>query len=141
VVGGIDTNVVNHVAITPGGTILIAGTRGGAAIVAGFGPGGRPNLGFGISGVAEADISGGVDVGDDLVLEANGDIVLVGSASSATVSDMALVRFKPDGTLDTFLTADFHGFGDFGHALAIDSAGRIVAAGSDGEFELMRAFL
>jgi hypothetical protein len=52
---------------------------------------------------------------------------------------MALIRFKPDGTLDTFLTADFGGFGDFGYALAIDSQGRIVAAGT--AFELMRAFL
>jgi isoaspartyl peptidase/L-asparaginase-like protein (Ntn-hydrolase superfamily) len=54
---------------------------------------------------------------------------------------MALVRFKHDGTLDTSLTADISGFGDFGHALAIDSQGRIVAAGSAGGFALMRAFL
>ena len=55
---------------------------------------------------------------------------------------MALVRFKPDGTLDTSLTTDFHGSGDFGHALAIDSQGRIVAAGTTGDqFALMRAFL
>ena len=63
---------------------------------------------------------------------------------------MALVRFKPDGTLDTsfatngILTADFHGASDSGDALAIDSQGRIVAAGStvdggDPEFALMRA--
>jgi hypothetical protein len=43
------------------------------------------------------------------------------------------------GTPDTSLAADISGFGDFGHALAIDSQGRIVAAGSG--FELMRAFL
>jgi hypothetical protein len=69
----------------------------------------------------------------------NVDIVVVGSASSSTVTDMALARFKPDGTPDTSLAADISGFGDFGHALAIDSQGRIVAAGSG--FELMRAFL
>lgn len=55
---------------------------------------------------------------------------------------MALVRFKPDGTLDTILTTDFHGAGDFGNALAIDPQDRIVAAGTSGDqFALMRANL
>ena len=55
---------------------------------------------------------------------------------------MAFVRFKPDGTIDKTLTADFHGTGDFGNALAIDSQGRIVAAGTSGDqFALMRANL
>jgi isoaspartyl peptidase/L-asparaginase-like protein (Ntn-hydrolase superfamily) len=55
---------------------------------------------------------------------------------------MALVRFTPNGRLDTSVIADLSGFGDFGHALAIDSQGRIVAAGSaGGQFGLMRAFL
>jgi uncharacterized delta-60 repeat protein len=142
VVGGIGTNEVKGVAIAPGGTILVAGTRGEAAIVASYGPNGKLNLGFGSFGVAEADLTSGFDSGDDLVVKPDGDIVLVGSASSSTVSDMALVRFKPDGTLDTSVTADFNGIGDFGHALAIDSAGRIVAAGAGAEqFALMRAFL
>ncbi|HUO74585.1 MAG TPA: Calx-beta domain-containing protein [Solirubrobacteraceae bacterium] len=143
--GGINTNEVHGVAITPDGTILIAGSRGGPngldPIVASYAPNGKLNLGFGQSGVAQADLSGGTDLGDDLLVKPNGDIILVGSAASTTVSDMALVRFKPDGTLDTFLAADLSGFGDFGHALAIDSQGRIVAAGTAGGFALMRALL
>jgi hypothetical protein len=67
--------------------------------------------------------------------------VVVGSATSPTVKDMALVRFRLDGTLDTSLTADFHGFGDEGNALAVDAHGAIVAAGDDGAFEVLRAFL
>jgi uncharacterized delta-60 repeat protein len=148
VVSNIGTNEANGVAITPGGTILIAGTRVGPTgnrdpYVASYGPSGKLNLGFGNFGVAQADVSGGEDYGNDLALDANGNIVVVGSASSATtVSDMALVRFKPDGTLDTILTTDFHGTGDFGNALAIDPQGRIVAAGSSGDqFALMRANL
>jgi hypothetical protein len=77
-----------------------------------------------------------------LVLDASGDIIVVGTATSATVTDMALVRFKPDGTVAASLTTDFHGTGDFGHALAIDAQGRIVAAGTTGDqFALMRASL
>ena len=140
-------DVANGVAITPGGTILVAGTRLGAhinldAYVASYGPSGRLNLGFGTGGVASADLSGGDDFGDDLALDASGDIIVVGSATSTTVTDMALVRFKPDGTVAASLTTDFHGTGDFGHALAIDAQGRIVAAGSTGDqFGLMRASL
>ena len=40
------------------------------------------------------------------------------------------------------MVADLSGFGDFGHALAIDSQGRIVAAGAaNDQFGLMRAVL
>jgi hypothetical protein len=47
-----------------------------------------------------------------------------------------------DGTLETSVTGDLSRFGDFGNALAIDSQGHIVAAGSSGNaFGLMRAFL
>lgn len=142
--------VANGVAITSGGTILVAGTRLGPhanldPIVASYGPNGRLNAGFGDLGVADTDLSGGDDFGDDLVLDSHGGIVVVGTASSPTVTDMALVRYRLDGTLDTFLTTDFHGAGDFGHALAVDPNGGIVAAGtiadgSENEFGLIRAF-
>jgi hypothetical protein len=76
--------------------------------------------------------------------------VLVGRATSATILDMALVRYRADLTLDTSfdgdgkLTADFHGRGEFGQDVAIDSHDRIVgsgytANGSDTEFALLRA--
>lgn len=142
-------DVANGVAITSGGTILIAGTRLGPHVnldpyVASYGPNGKLNLGFGDFGVADTDLSGGDDSGDDLVLDPAGGIVVVGTASSSTVSDMALVRYKLDGTLDNSLTTDFHGAGDFGHALAVDPLGGIVEAGTisngENEFGLIRAF-
>jgi uncharacterized delta-60 repeat protein len=93
----------------------------------------------------DTDLGGGFDSADDLVVDADGRIVVVGRASSPTVTDMALVRYKADGTLDGafdgdgILTADFNGTGDFGHDVTIDSQGRIVAAGTTGDqFALMR---
>ena len=61
-----------------------------------------------------------------------------------------LTRLNADGTPDTsfatngVLTADLHGLGDFAKDVAIDSQGRIVAAGytangSGTEFALLRA--
>jgi uncharacterized delta-60 repeat protein len=144
-------DVANGVALGPGGTILVAGTRLGPNLtldpmIARYDANGERDLAFGGVGIADTDLSGGNDSGDDLVVDSGGGIVVVGSATSPTVSDMALVRYKPDGTLDKSLTSDFHGAGDFGHALAIDPLGRIVAAGStanggDNEFALMRAVL
>jgi hypothetical protein len=63
---------------------------------------------------------------------------------------VALARYTPNGTLDTtfaingILTTDFRGRGDFGQDLALDTTGRILAAGytakgADTQFALLRA--
>jgi Domain of unknown function (DUF5122) beta-propeller len=75
-----------------------------------------------------------------------GRIVVVGRATSPTILDLALARYTPAGALDTTLTADFHGRGEFGQDVALDASGRIVAAGytadgGDTEFALLRANL
>ena len=136
--------------LTPAGNIMVAGAGIGPNAtsdvkVADYDPDGKLHLGFGQLGVVDTDLSGGFDSGDDLVVDAGGRIVVVGRATSPTVTDMALVRYMPDGKLDTgfdgdgILTADFKGTGDFGHDVAIDSQGRIVAAGTTGDqFALMR---
>ena len=163
VVSNVGTFVPTGVAITPGGTILVSGTRdfghGNDVIVASFASNGELDTGFGQGGVAHADLSGQDDFGNGLVLDPHGNIVVVGTSgepcSSPTCSatsptpggpDMALVRFSPDGTLDTsfanhgILTADFQGHDDQGNDVAIDPQGRIIAAGtSNGQFALVRA--
>ena len=146
VVSNIGTDLAKGVAITPAGTILVAGTRGNPKghediMLASYAPNGTLNRGFGQFGIAQADLSGAEDFGNDLVLRPDGNIVVVGSATGANLaSDMALVRFRPDGIVAASLTTDFNGASDSGNALAIDPEGRIVAAGTSGdEFALMRA--
>jgi uncharacterized delta-60 repeat protein len=79
------------------------------------------------------------EYGHDLTLQADGRIVVVGRADHTAVggpftSDLALVRYGTDGTLDaTFgtggtLTVDFAGGFDAGHDVAIQPDGRIVAS-------------
>jgi hypothetical protein len=100
--------------------------------------------------VVKTDVGGGDDFAEGLVVDGAGRIVMVGRSTSPTILDMALVRYRPDGTLDpTFgkdgrLTADFFGKGEFGQDVAIDAKARIVAAGftaheGGSEFALMRA--
>ncbi len=137
-------------AVTPNGGIFIAGDSGGDFLLLSYRSDGTLTPGFGNAGTVTTDISGSGDFAENLAIDAQGRIILVGRATSSTILDMALARYNPDGTLDTSfanhgtLTADFHGEGDFGQDVARDSAGRIVAAGYAGnggntEFALMRA--
>lgn len=148
-------DVANGVALTPGGGILIAGYTIGTKLnndflLVRYGPNGSLDRGFGTLGVVKTDFGAGDDFAEDLAIDASGRIVVVGRATTATIFDMALARYNADGMPDTAfanqgtLTADFHGSGEFGQDLALDAAGRIVAAGytangADTQFAPMRA--
>jgi uncharacterized delta-60 repeat protein len=148
-------DVAGGVALTPAGEILIAGfTLGGGInrdfLLARYHTDGSLETTFGDHGAVKTDIGGGDDFAENLAVDAQGRIVLVGRATSPTILDMALVRYRPDGTLDTgfegdgVLTADFHGRGEFGQDVTLDADGRIIAAGytangADTEFALLRA--
>ena len=142
--------VANGVTVTAGGTILIAGEEVGASqtqdfMLASYGPNGTLNKGFGNFGAVTTDLSQGPDYAQDLAIAPDGRIFVVGQATSSTVTDMALVAYNPDGTVNDSFIADFRGLGDFGQDLAFDSQGRLVVAGStenggNTEFALMRVF-
>jgi uncharacterized delta-60 repeat protein len=148
-------DVANGVALTRSGQIVIAGYTIGAKLsndflLARYDTNGTLDTTFGGGGVVKTDVSGADDFAENLVIDGQGRIILVGRATSSTILDMALARYKADGTLDAgfanhgTLTADFHGRGEFGQDVALDPQGRIVAAGytangSGTEFALMRA--
>jgi uncharacterized delta-60 repeat protein len=148
-------DVATGVALTPGGQIVISGYTVGAKANRDFllaryrSDNGSLDTTFGDHGVVKTDFGSGDDYAENLVVDGAGRIILVGRATSSTILDMALARYTPEGTLDTSfanngtLTADFHGLGEFGQDVALDSAGRIVAAGytangGDTQFALMR---
>jgi uncharacterized delta-60 repeat protein len=86
------------------------------------------------------DVSGGhgraEDFAEDLALQADGKIVVIGRNTAPAFSDMAVARYAGDGSLDTgfgqqgTITADFHGGDDFGQDIALQSDGKIVTAGA-----------
>jgi uncharacterized delta-60 repeat protein len=127
-------DVADGVALAPDGSLLIAGFTLGPAgdrdfLLARYSAEGT--LGPSVT----TGFGGGDDFATDLVVDAAGRIVVVGRATSATILDLALVRYRSDLTLDPGfgsggrLTVDFHGKGDLGEDVALDAAGRIVAAG------------
>ncbi|MBW3612434.1 MAG: hypothetical protein KY392_01080 [Chloroflexi bacterium] len=103
---------------------------------------------FSGDGRQTTDFAGGVDLGNAMAVQADGKIVVAGSApQSATPgsdSDFALARYNADGSLDSSFsdggkqTTDFGG-DDAGRAVAVQADGKIVVAGSsDYDFALAR---
>jgi uncharacterized delta-60 repeat protein len=136
-------DVANAVAIQPDGKIVVAGH---AAVPRGIGLGfqndfavaryladGTPDPDFGVGGKATTTISSESDLGQDVVVQPDGRIVVGGDTNNG--DDFALVRYEPDGrSLDGgfaggIVVSDFGG-GESIKGLALQADGRIVAAGS-----------
>jgi uncharacterized delta-60 repeat protein len=145
---------IQDVAIDSAGRIVVAGFSGlgsfgggiGDFAVARYNPDGTPDSSFGENGVRIIDFGGSLsseDLAYGLALQADGKIVVVGTAGRATNGSFfqrgfALARLNSDGTLDPTFGANGLVLTLFGlenaEALgaAIDPDGRIVVSGSSG---------
>jgi uncharacterized delta-60 repeat protein len=97
---------------------------------------GSLDAGFGVGGKVTTEVAGTLDVATALVIQGNGKLVAAGQAIGADgSSDFDLVRYRPDGSLDTGfgvggkVTTDFGGGSDTARALALQPNGRLLAAG------------
>jgi uncharacterized delta-60 repeat protein len=113
------------------GKLLVAGNSGFDLLLARYNANGTLDPGFGTGGVITYDL--GVDnLVYDGAVQPDGKIVVVGPM---TPLDFALVRFHPDGSLDTgfgtggLVTTDFYGDDDIPSAVEVQPDGRILAAG------------
>jgi len=135
----------NGVAIDGDGRIVVVGRTGAFPsinlAIARFNPDGSLDVTFDGDGKVTTNFGVPQNGGDDVVIDASGQIVVAGWAGNWSTDevDFAVARYNPDGSLDaTFdgdgkATTDFGGGADYGRALALDSVGRIVVAGEDGE--------
>ena len=137
------STIVNAIAIQPDGKILAAGEAGTTSnpdfALARYNPDGSLDVTFGVGGKVTTDFSGLSESAFALATQSDGKIVAAGSASyknrGLTVSDFGLARYNPDGSLDTSfgiagkVTTDFLGREDWARAVAIQSDGKIIAAG------------
>jgi uncharacterized delta-60 repeat protein len=127
--------------IVAAGYSAASGTSSSHFALARYTSGGRLDRRFGANGKVLTDFSGSgsIDSANALAIQSDGKIVAAGYsfASGTTPSDFALARYNPDGTLDPTFNAtgkvltDFSGSGsgDAANAVAIQSDGKIVAAG------------
>ena len=100
-------------------------------------PDGTLDTSFGNRGRVTTDIAGGAgDSATALAVQADGKLVVAGLTSGPAGQDFALVRYRPNGTVDPSfgnhgrVTTDFAGGADAAHALVIQADGKLVAAGS-----------
>jgi uncharacterized delta-60 repeat protein len=94
---------------------------------------------FGTGGKVTTNFFGGFDGANAVAIQSNGKIVAAGGArqSDGSNPDFALARYTSDGTPDTTFSGDgkrtvgfFNGSRDEGKAIAIQTNGKIVVAGS-----------
>jgi uncharacterized delta-60 repeat protein len=141
------------VALQADGNIVAVGRTGagGSGLLSNFAlaryhPNGSLDLSFSNDGLVATDFAQGDDDATDVAIQADGKIVVVGSAHNESNGlDFALARYDPDGTLDlTFGTngkvmTDFSASHDSAQGVAIQADGKIVVLGTvDVAFGLAR---
>ncbi len=140
------------VTIQSDGKILVAGIADNGvdddfALVR-YNPDGTLDTSFGVNGVVTTDIDSSDDCCQSMALQSDGKIVAAGIADNGVDHDFALVRYNPDGTLDTsfgangVVTTDI-GSSEEGYSVTIQSDGKILVAGIahygvDHDFALVR---
>jgi uncharacterized delta-60 repeat protein len=135
------TDVVAAVAIQADGKIVavgrsFAGPNPDNFALARYKPNGNLDSTFDGDGRVLTDF-GASDAASDVAIQADGRIVVAGTSSSGGQAGFELVRYNPDGSLDSTFDGDGRSVTDFGalagaNGLAIQADGRIVAAGTSG---------
>jgi uncharacterized delta-60 repeat protein len=111
------------------------GTSGFDFAVVRYNTNGSLDASFGTGGKVVTDLGSSQDYAQGVVLQGDGKIVVAGYTGSGLTHDFAVVRYNPDGSLDTSfgtggkVITDFGG-DDFGRALVLQADGKIVVAGS-----------
>ena len=135
--GGLDT--ANGVKVQADGKIVVAGASGSDFALTRYNTDGSLDATFGAGGRVHTDFpTGKGGLGNALVIQTDGKIVVAGSASDPSGSFnsvFALIRYNSDGTLDpTFngsgrVTTAFANSSATANAIAQQSDGRLVVAG------------
>jgi uncharacterized delta-60 repeat protein len=153
--GGRD--VARAVAIQPDGKIVVAGdwrfgTIGANFALARYNPDGSLDPEFGSAGRVLTDFDAEADFAEAVAIQPDGKIVVAGEVRvGGRTPDFGLVRYNPDGRLDTSFAGDGKQITSFGgsdgaSAVLLQAGGRIVAVGTrndddgvaDGDFALAR---
>ena len=127
-------------ALQPDGKIIVAGTANADFALARFKDDGTPDDSFDGDGLASADfVNHSNDIGRGVALQSDGKIVVGGSSdANHELGTVTVARFKGDGTLDdSFYNHGFRGWccmNSYATAVAIQTNGKIVVAGSTGVF-------
>lgn len=128
------------VVIQADGKIIVAGSTNNGSnrdmALLRYNANGTLDTSFGVTGYVTTAIGPGDDYASAVALQTDGRIVVAGSAFNGSNYDFALVRYLPNGTLDTSfnstgkVTTAFDTSNDAPSDLAIQPDGKIIAAGN-----------
>ena len=130
---------ISAIAIQPDGKIVAAGFFEDLTTVAlaRYHTDGTPDATFGSDGRVMTQLTDAFFIVDDVAVQANGEILLAGEGSGVGyISAFTLARYRVGGEMDTtfgtggFAVTDLSPFFDTAYGVAIQSDGRIVAAGT-----------
>lgn len=110
------------------GELVLGGTSNGNFALARYRQDGNLDLAFNGTGIVLHNL-GGADVGNDVALDAGGNIIIAGEGQPAP-ANFAFARFFPGGGLDLTKTDDVTAAVDRALGVAITRAGKILLAGS-----------
>jgi uncharacterized delta-60 repeat protein len=134
-----DHSVAHSVAVQTDGKIVAAGFSYngsyGDFALARYNADGSLDTTFDGDGKVTTPIGASDDIAYSITIQTDGKIVAAGSSYNGQNRDFALVRYNPDGSLDTTFDGDGKVTTDFGpydeaHSVAIQSDGKLVAAGT-----------
>ncbi|HYU60331.1 MAG TPA: hypothetical protein VEK39_06205 [Solirubrobacterales bacterium] len=135
------------VALQGNGKIVVAGNTDGIA-VARFRKDGRLDRSFGRRGVIRRVVPTGSNRAEDVAIQPDGKIVVIGYTIASREEDLFLVRFLRDGSLDPsfgdggILTTRFGAPADArGYGLAIQADAKLVVSGTVGNNWIVARFL
>ena len=134
-------DVGNDMLLQSDGKIVLTGYSSGGAGdtrvgLLRYNPDGSLDSTFGSGGVTNTLIGGESSYGNAIAIQADGKLVVAGSAKTAGVHDIAVVRYNTDGSLDTSFDTDgaattaIGSGADVARAVAIQPDGKILIAGS-----------
>ena len=145
IAGGSDQGY--SVTVQADGGILVAGRSGADFALVRYNADGSLDTGFGGGdGIVTTDILGSADQGRSMTVQADGGILVAGYGLNGSSYNFALVRYNPDGSLDTsfgggdgIVTTDIPGGSDQGTSVTVQADGGILVAGRSGtDFALVR---
>jgi uncharacterized delta-60 repeat protein len=139
------TDIAYAIALQPDGKMVVAGTTYANNdytdedfAITRYHANGKRDLSFGVNGKVRTDFPGLAAVISAVAIQPDGKIVVAGGAFPlfTFLGDFVLARYNSDGSPDTtfggrgIVTTSFPGQGSYAFALALQSDGKIIAAGT-----------
>ncbi len=131
-------DIAYSVAIQSDGKIVAAGENYNGSkdfALVRYNTDGSRDASFGTDGIVTTMVESGHDHAYSVAIQSDGKIVAIGYSNNGSNDDFAVVRYETDGTLDTnfgtdgIVTTAIGSSGDRAYSVAIQSDGKIVAAG------------